>query len=360
MDSNFTLGGTVPFEEGSGHHSNNEINQEEIERLAGEDRRTFNENGNDSFKLSSTVECDNEPTDHQIECNTTSQDELAQTEDETVVCQTSDSNSDKEDNDTIKEGNMLVGFTRSIIDNIFMVDPDIDVSLRRSTEVIDKEEKKVRYFEMAPTETTWRNGYHSICTVYENVQTGDTISVVHKRISNYREVLAGLDIPKISPAIFCVIEEDKEKIHMFMELVDPYVSLGGMIRLGKKLGKSGAYYVINIVSKAVNVIHGKRWSHGDLHVDNILLQKIENEIIPRIIDYGYAMELAGNENDESYMGYDISMISEAISNLCISLNEIDDPLLNRFRGDNREVLRNTEDVECLIEETAFEAAIFGN
>ncbi|CAC5379388.1 unnamed protein product [Mytilus coruscus] len=352
-------GCTVPVEEeGRGHPFTTEINQEEVERLAGEDRRAFNENGNDSFKLSTTVECDNEPTDHQIECNTTSQDELAQTEGETVVCQASDSNSDKEDNDTKKEGNILVGFTGSITD---IFDPDTNVDLRRQTEVIDCEGKKAQFLEMTPTGKPMR-GSHSICTVYKNVHTGANIRVVHKRVSNrnksnYREVLAGMDVPKISPAIFCVIEDDEKQIHMFMELIEPCVSLGG-IRLGKKMGKSVAYYVINILSNTVKAIHAKGWSHRDLHEENILLQKTENGIIIRIIDYGNAKELAGIKNGESNMGYDLSMISEAISNLCKSWNEIDDHLLNRFRGDNREVLRKTEDVECLIKETAHETAIF--
>lgn len=38
-----------------------------------------------------------------------------------------------------------------------------------------------------------------------------------------------------------------------------------MISVEKKLGKCGAYYVINILSKAVNELHIGGWIHGDLH-----------------------------------------------------------------------------------------------
>lgn len=37
---------------------------------------------------------------------------------------------------------------------------------------------------------------------------------------NYREVLAGMDVPKISPAIFCVIEDDDKNVDLFMEYID--------------------------------------------------------------------------------------------------------------------------------------------
>ncbi|VDH92798.1 Hypothetical predicted protein [Mytilus galloprovincialis] len=102
MDSKpIVVGGTVPFEEEGRYHSfTYERNEAEIENPAREERRTFNETDNDSFKLSTTVECDYERTDHQLQCNTTSADELAKTEGNTAVCQLSDSNSDKENNDT--------------------------------------------------------------------------------------------------------------------------------------------------------------------------------------------------------------------------------------------------------------------
>ncbi|XP_063406564.1 uncharacterized protein LOC134690528 [Mytilus trossulus] len=128
--------------------------------------------------------------------------------------------------------------------------------------------------------------------------------------------------------------------------------------LEKGLAKSFVYYIINILLIAVNEVHSKGWSHCDLHGANILLQKDNDRIIVRIIDFGSAKEITDNRRGHQNKKDDLRTMSERITSLSRRCKGIEDELLNRFRGDDPKTISSTEEAEMVIEETSARAKKF--
>ncbi|CAC5384307.1 unnamed protein product [Mytilus coruscus] len=223
-----------------------------------------------------------------------------------------------------EEKKFLVGFTFARVEFKDTENPAIkvkgyiavqtDIDTKSGKLYIEKKETEVMIAEMMLTDKAGK-GSNSTCFVMKHFETGKKLAYKYiKKQASVNEVLACLELQdtETSPAVFCI--KENENIEIFMELIAPR--------------------------------------------SNILLQRKNQSIIVRIIDYGSAIEIADNDKGLENKKTDLHKISEGISSLSRRCKKIEDDLLDGFRGDNPRQISTTEEALSVIQETSAHAEEF--
>ncbi|XP_071111323.1 uncharacterized protein [Haliotis cracherodii] len=149
--------------------------------------------------------------------------------------------------------------------------------------------------------------------VVKDNKTGTKHAQKTVMISDFRteEVRAWVDIGELTmdgealcPALYCFYLQDNE-IFFHMEKLDRAITLRDVIDSHMKtirekepsLVRPFSLYICHGLLSAVSLIHGKNWTHRDLHGGNVMVQETDHKLSLKVLDFGKANPLRGESYD---------------------------------------------------------------
>ncbi|XP_046375283.2 uncharacterized protein LOC124148295 isoform X2 [Haliotis rufescens] len=149
--------------------------------------------------------------------------------------------------------------------------------------------------------------------VVKDNKTGTEHAQKTVMISDFRteEVRAWVDLGELTmdgeplcPALYCFYLQDNE-IFFHMEKLDRAITLRDVIdshmqKIREKepsLVRPFSLYICHGLLSAVSLIHGKNWTHRDLHGGNVMVQETDQKLSLKVLDFGKANPLHGESYD---------------------------------------------------------------
>ncbi|KAL3888953.1 hypothetical protein ACJMK2_001313 [Sinanodonta woodiana] len=180
---------------------------------------------------------------------------------------------------------------------------------------------------------------------------------------NKEEIQAWVDLAKtgFAPALY-LMKLEGNKVVINMEILSEAKTLRKIIdeclfRINaSRLDKPFALHVLDVLLGAIMEVHDKRWTHGDLHPGNVLMQRQSaSKLRVRIVDFGMAQPFDGPQGLQfNQFRKDIRQVVRIFSALYCGQEFDDDMDLQRnWRTKLNEIiwlaLEDKEELACLIE-----------